>query len=281
MFRRILIPVDGSETAEAVVAQVQTLLLHEAAEAVLVCADPPIGSMGHVERVRRRLEGEGVRVRVFFVSPGAPASGIPDVAREENVSLIAMSAQGRGGLFPSVPGGVVEQVLRASPAPVLLVRPSPRSGDRPVGPAPDSQRPFQNILLPIGGIEASRRAVPVAVDLAKASGGSVTVLHVTQPSREFETDMIARHILYDAERVLLASGIRLVTKVVEGDPANRILDIAQRLHADIIVMAAQGGPDPSRPVLGSVAEDVFRASSLPMLLVGANGRARTPVQKGA
>jgi nucleotide-binding universal stress UspA family protein len=269
MLKRILIPLDGSTEAEAVLPKTQVLFAHENMEVLLVPAVPRGNARHALERARERLNKGGLRVRSIFAVPGQPASVILEVARKEGVMLIVMSAPDPE-VFSGKAPSVAAEVLQASPAPVLFVRSLPRS---PLS--------FQSILLPVGGSASARTTVPAAADLARASGGTILVLHVTEPPGKRETDMITRHVLYDTERMLLASGIRTATKIVEGDPATRILDISQAAHADVIVMAAHGGSDPSRPLLGNVAEEVFRASSLPMLLAGAHGRARTPVQKGA
>jgi len=54
---------------------------------------------------------------------GPAAEVITEVAREHRVGAIAMATHGRGGLARMLLGSVTQQVLRATPVPLLLVRP--------------------------------------------------------------------------------------------------------------------------------------------------------------
>lgn len=57
------------------------------------------------------------------------------------------------------------------------------------------------------------------------------------------------------------------TEVVIGDPTTKIIDYAQTIEADLIVMVSHGRRDISRLLLGSVAEQVVRLSNCPVLIL--------------
>jgi nucleotide-binding universal stress UspA family protein len=137
MYRKILVPLDGSALAEDVLPQVKGLARLTGAEIcllriVLVHTLPGVDpterqveavgeAEGYLEEVRARLEKEGFRVCVH-VRYGHDAVEILEHAKHEDVDLVAMSTHGRTGLDRWTLGSVSERVVRHSAKPVLLVR---------------------------------------------------------------------------------------------------------------------------------------------------------------
>jgi len=105
----------------------------------------------------------------------------------------------------------------------------------------------------------------------------VTIAHVVE--RERYEGMLATgrrpgvYLQRTAER-LRAKGINTDIKVLTGDPAEAIVSFAEKNPCDIIVMASHGRSGVTRWAVGSVADKVFRASSVPVLMV--KGSERTP-----
>lgn len=156
MYERILVPLDGSELAEAVLPHALALaekfgsevvllrVVHTRAEVmrdtVTATAGPGTAELGidvadrqqaaertaadaYLEKTRQSLEGRGLKLRAE-VREGAPETAILDLARETGSDLIAMSTHGRSGLGRAVFGSVADVVLRNSRLPVLLIRPA-------------------------------------------------------------------------------------------------------------------------------------------------------------
>ena len=69
------------------------------------------------------------------------------------------------------------------------------------------------------------------------------------------------------------AGVRYETLVLSGDPAERVLDAACDLDADLIVMGTHGRKRLEHLVLGSVAEQVVRESPAPVLTAHSTARA--------
>jgi len=142
-FKRIVVPLDGSHTAAAVLPAVRELARCNAAEIVLLRvvqgepAAPVITALpvlepapntpaeheatDYVGSVGKTAEGWGVPVRTL-VQVGDPASMILDTAKDLYADLIAMSTHGVGGLRRFFLGSVAERVVRHAEAPVLLFR---------------------------------------------------------------------------------------------------------------------------------------------------------------
>ncbi|KAF0246761.1 MAG: UspA domain-containing [Planctomycetota bacterium] len=126
-FRKILVPVDGSEKSLAVIPHVRELARAMKASVIV---------LGVVEPTFEGRAGEGdplVRIAVKdlaaadipvdpIVRLGDPASEILDATKRHGVDLLAMSTHGRSGPSRWVMGSVTEKVLRAATVPMLVVR---------------------------------------------------------------------------------------------------------------------------------------------------------------
>jgi nucleotide-binding universal stress UspA family protein len=152
MYARVLIPLDGSETAEAILPFAERIAGPVDAEVCLLRVVEPVsavprlgtGEVGgpaaldarrleatrYLAETAHRLECQGLRVRTL-VTPGVPEREIVDVARREKADLIAMSTHGRRGLGRVVHGSVAEDVLGGAEVPVLLVRMAAPAPARP------------------------------------------------------------------------------------------------------------------------------------------------------
>ena len=136
MYRRILIALDGSEPAEAVLAPAEELAETLGATLVLVrvahrltASSVPGGppqdpAQTYLEAVAERLRQRGRSVE-SVLREGEPAHEIVAAARSSSVDLIAMTTHGRSGLGRLRFGSVAEAVLQEAPTPVLLVRLQP------------------------------------------------------------------------------------------------------------------------------------------------------------
>ncbi len=132
-FRRILVPLDGSDRAAAVLPLVVDLARRHEAEVVLLHvlpAGPPMAAIASgvesVELLRghqRQLAEQGVTARMREAL-GSPAGEILDVAEREQADLIAMATHGRTGSSRFFLGSVAETVLRHARKPLLVVHTS-------------------------------------------------------------------------------------------------------------------------------------------------------------
>ena len=137
MFKRILVPLDGSSLAEAILPQVQDLAKALGAERFLVRAaaahvfpgvDPTEQEVdvvqkaeAYVAEVAGRLRDAGIPIHTA-VRYGEAAEEILEHIGVNAIDLVAMSTHGRSGLSRLVLGSVAEQVVRHATVPVLLMR---------------------------------------------------------------------------------------------------------------------------------------------------------------
>lgn len=90
-------------------------------DAAQMAADEQKDAAAYLEKVSRRIAGEGSEVR-RQVPQGSPAECIVECANDLEADLIAMTTHGRGGLKRLALGSVADEVVRHAPCPVLLVR---------------------------------------------------------------------------------------------------------------------------------------------------------------
>ncbi len=77
----------------------------------------------------------------------------------------------------------------------------------------------------------------------------------------------AREYLDGLIKKMKGESIRAKAVVLKGNPAGQILDFAEKSGVDLIVMSTHGRSGPSRFFLGSVAEKVLRASTVPVMVI--------------
>lgn len=132
-FRRMLIPLDGSERAEAVIEPALTLCPPPTAEVALlrVVAPGPDGEARergvaavYLDEVAERLERRGCRVSTTVLVSDAPAQAILEQGRPEATDCIALATRGNDGMRRLVLGSVTDKVVRGSDVPVLALHPS-------------------------------------------------------------------------------------------------------------------------------------------------------------
>lgn len=146
---------------------------------------------------------------------------------------------------------------------------------------------FQRILVPLDGSELARRALPVAVELARQNNSTLVLaqaIHVSYgalPEAYIATPDLYNQIhdqaQADAETELKAAagqateaGVAVETVILEGDPASELVDYEDEGKIDLIVMSTHGRTGLARFVYGSVAERVLRHGSRPILLLRAH-----------
>jgi len=146
MFKKILVPLDGSSLAEAILPQVielaralgaELLLLRVAIAHVFPGADPTEEEVRvvheaeeYLQTLRSKLAGKGVPIGTA-VRYGKPPPEIISHIADNKVDLVAMSTHGRSGLSRLVMGSVAEEVVRNARVPVLLWRAPGKSREHP------------------------------------------------------------------------------------------------------------------------------------------------------
>ena len=140
---------------------------------------------------------------------------------------------------------------------------------------------ISKILVPIDGSELSERALGQAVSLAQSNSAQLIVLRVMDPGSELsgefsvtaygtaldEMQKELKNYLALQQQELQKSGLEVECVSQVGQPAKRIVKVAEEKMVDLIVMSSHGRSGIRRWFLGSVAEEVLRHSSVPILML--------------
>ncbi|MGH7844387.1 MAG: universal stress protein [Candidatus Binatia bacterium] len=293
MYTQILVPLDGSETAEQALPYARILAATlktpvelmgvidistqlEKVRYLAALVDNAIrSSQDYLKRVAKTFPGASVKCTV---EKGRAEEVIIAKAADERGTLVAMASHGRSGIDRWRLGSISEKVVRGATNPVLVVRanqPSSAAGKA----APDS------MLVPLDGSERAESVLPHVVALAKAFNLKVTLVRsyslkqmvykfdeYTPDLDELKHELNWEAVSYLDEKASQLKGEGLVEVfpfVREGDAAEIIIDLATEAPNSWIAMTTHGRSGIKRWVLGSVTEKVVRHSGNPILVIRA------------
>jgi nucleotide-binding universal stress UspA family protein len=300
MLERLLVPLDGSPSAESILPEVTVFAKRLGQPVVLLMVIPKVGELKpapsdldaelsliheqrrryaeqYLDQVRERLEADGIWTN-RIVADGLPAQVILETAEQQQVGAILMATHGRGGATRWVLGSVADKVVRTAPVPVLLRRPTQEERSPP--------ETVNAILLPLDGSELSVRAVPYAIFLAKAFDATVVVIRtvgmewITGPGPDvghYASGTLVKLVEGDIRgyietRVadLKTQGIAATSHFVPfSDPVTEVTSLAERTPNALIVMTTHGRSGLRRALLGSVTDGVIRRATAPVLVIPA------------
>jgi nucleotide-binding universal stress UspA family protein len=306
MKRQVLVPLDGSPLAESILPHAVTLArLTSCGITLLRAAPPPVtiepigGSLApysggwdlwdheaaeasdYLCRVSDLLRETGLTLDMQVVEE-QPADAIISCAQDPNVSLVAMATHGRVGWGSLLLGSVAESVLHTAPRPLLLARPTKgeRTLQAPLAALPSEGGVYRTVVVPLDGSPFAEHALGWAQALALEAGATLLLVSVVngRGARPIADKLPTRIdcYLHETAARLQAEGLEVQSQVVQGDPAEKILRASSEASADLIVMSTHGRSALQRLWLGSVAMEVVRHATLPVLLIRPRERPRPP-----
>lgn len=134
---------------------------------------------------------------------------------------------------------------------------------------------YERILVPTDGSDGSAHVALQAIDLAQQYNAEIHALSVVSEDILSRLDITSREALSEqgqravdrVQSIARAHDVKAVTKLREGDPADRILDYADEIDADLIVAGTHGRSGVERRLIGSVAERLVRHATMPVMTV--------------
>jgi nucleotide-binding universal stress UspA family protein len=311
MFRSILVPLDGSPFGEHALPYALSIARRTGATVKLLNVLTPIATLygeaplfvddqleqrlrdrqveaqeKYLDRVARRVEAASAVKVVKLVDDGEIASTIRAQAARNRADLIVMTTHGRGPLGRFWLGSVADELVRESPVPVLLMRPTEEKVDLTREP------PLKHFLVPLDGSPLAEQMLPRAVELGRFLGADFTLMRVVKPvatvvpvgdagTLGFEVRAMAERVetlqqklvteaqdyLERLAKPLRESGLTVVTRVdVAEQPATAVLRDAVPAVIDVVALETHGRRGLSRLFLGSVADKVIRGAHVPVLV---------------
>jgi nucleotide-binding universal stress UspA family protein len=143
------------------------------------------------------------------------------------------------------------------------------------------------ILVPLDGSPLSESALPYAVGLASDGGARLVLARIVAGAKhEEQVSRESSQTLNDTRRYLerVGADLRSQTLSVEivargGDPNTELLDLSETLSADLIVMGTHGRSGFGRWIYGSVADELLRHATTPVMLVPGGTLRPWPAQR--
>jgi nucleotide-binding universal stress UspA family protein len=302
MYKKILIPLDGSKTAESVLPYARSCAGKLGASVELLAVTDVMDTARSVSAAEglyldRILEDETLRMSDYLakiaksftgvvVQPhqekGNAADVIIETAAADKGTLVMMATHGRSGLNRFLLGSVAEKVLRGTMNPLLLIRAAAQIDS-------GGEAPLKTIVMPLDGSELAEMVLPTVEELAKKLDLEIVLLRTyaipygayTAGGEGFydpiNLEALLTHLreetfeyLEHKTEALKRRGVAKVSFIAkEGIAADEIIAYGRETPDNLIAMCTHGRSGVRRWVLGSVTETVVRHSGDPVLILRA------------
>jgi nucleotide-binding universal stress UspA family protein len=305
MYRNMLVPLDGSKTAEVVLPCAKELAgrldlnIHFLHVYDSNSSDPLSMYQVYIENIANKLRYDTIEVQTETatisgrkkieisgeVTTGHVAEEIINYADKEGIDLILLSTHGRSGIKQWVMGNNADKVLRKSKVPIWLVRAA----------IPEEivhdEWCRRVILVPLDGSQTAESVLPHVEALAKQRGAEdieVTLIRICEPvfvtadypeasmpltwdehvqRMQDHVKEIAIQYLNKIQKRLEYSGLKVTSVILMGKAVDEIINYAQENSPNLIVMSTHGYSAINRWEYGNVADKVLYGVSSPVFLV--------------
>ena len=253
MVSTLAVGTDGSDSASRAVGHAAQLADALEARLLVVHAfggtttpDSPVGTRDIGASLLRDVTqryAENPRVRAVLAE-GDAADVLLDVAAREGADVVVVGNRGMGRRRTRI-GNVPNRIAHRAPSSVLIAQTTGRP----------RERTYDKVLLTTDGSETAARAVASGAELAAAVGAQTLLLHVGG-----SPDVAER------AAATLPDGLSVTTSTVDGEPAERIVEVARAEDCDLIVIGNRGMMG-LRRFLASVPSRVAHDAPCHVLLV--------------
>ena len=274
MLDKILVPIDGSEIFQEILAYLKQLGERPRTEIILLHVQTPgdghdaNDAAGHplLKGYYDALSENGWNVRAE-IRTGDTVDEISLCAAQTEAAMIMMSTHGRTGMDRIREGSVTEQVLKQSPCPVFVLH-----STRAEPSDHRNEELFRRILVPLDGTEASAAVLSCVERLAKAHNSEVIIFHDEMVGPEDEDKRAAiKAALQDQSVELANTGLKVTLDMsTYKRPIREILKKIDDMEIDLVSMASHGESGVRRSMEESVTAEVIRHANCPLLVWSAD-----------
>ena len=255
-YRTIVVGTDGSPTASVAVEVAQKLAKRLHGKLVLVGALDAYGVTRQPLQTALYEAAEAARAKkvdaIAELIEGTPGESILAAAIKHDADLIVVGNRGMGQATRFRLGSVPDWIAHDAPCDLLIVDTTGRAGPRE--PAP----PYSRILAGTDGSGTATEAVRKAYTLASVYAGTVTLVHVGDP--------LIGAIKLEEVASTRPEDVEVQKRTVEGDPAQRICELAEAENVQLVVVGNKGMSGVRR-FLGSVPNKVAHEVPSDVLIV--------------
>jgi nucleotide-binding universal stress UspA family protein len=285
MYRKMLVLLDGSKTAEVVFNYAQQLSarLNISLELLHVCSPQEAEQLpvlqAYMENMAETLSKKAAEIRSGIgdktagpeikaqakVLVGYPAEEILKHADHNNIDLIMLSTHGRSGIRVWDIGNVANKVIHASKVDILMVPSEIREE------VIYDKLPKRKMIIPLDGTRLTESVIPHAINFAKQRGAEfeINLVHVDDPKKRLpDENMDIKKYLDDIVKRIWEEGIKANADLLRGDTAETIVNFIENNPAHLIVMSTHAHKGLTTMVFSSVTENVLHMiKKAPILIV--------------
>ena len=304
MFLKILVPLDGSDTAECVLPHVKLLASADKNVTIdFIYVIAPLDAPMIDAKYRKKIETESRQAAADYlkrlitksglkeiakpiVVPGKVADTISDYAARNKQDLIIMATHGRSGVSRWFYGSVADKIVHESHTPVWLVK-----ADSSCKTSYSANRRLR-ILVPLDGSTVAESVLKQLKEINRQLPASKLDIILARVCEIFSTPVgyppplsmnWEEYLAYEKKRChsicldylsgiqakLAKAGIKTRIEIPEGTPAEMLIDYINKNAIDLVIISTHGRTGFSRWAFGSIAEKVLKGSNSPVLLIRA------------
>lgn len=137
---------------------------------------------------------------------------------------------------------------------------------------------FHKVLCAIDGAATTERILLYAMHFGKKEGTVIHIVHAYELPAQYATQDgyeelvesyrdVARHVVQDAREFLEDVGLQVTGEAIEGAPPTIVLDEADRVGADLILVGHRNPKDVAEMFLGSVSQQILNQTRIPVLVI--------------
>ena len=281
MAGKILFAVDFSPFSESMLGCVAELAQTGMDEIIVVHVMEGAPSEKNEERLAelaRKAGEQGLEVRTRLLT-GHPVSAIVDAAREEDVDLIYVGSHGKGFLHRHILGSVSDKVVRLADRPVMVIKCDIKEKKDGYDCEQACSRLLGHILVANDFSKYADRVNPALTRFAQAFCTRVTLLNVQESLDIYGGENATRALTEDTKEdmdhlVEMGNEMgpyceKVETLSLAGEPAFKILQVAEDIGATLIVVGALGKHEGHGDHIGRVTEKILRRSAVPVMVLKA------------
>jgi nucleotide-binding universal stress UspA family protein len=281
--KNILFATDFSSVSDKAAAYAKALALNFRSNVAIVHVFDPSGVTNYVEKIlgmqpklRREITTEGIATlqhdftdagipaRTFMPESSRPNAALLEAARLYDSDMIVAGTHSKSGLERLVLGSTAEELIRKAVCPVLTVGPNAREPE-------EGALVFRTIIYATDFTAQAAKAAVFALSFAQDSGAHLYFCHTSKteatPEERKTLDATFKAAL---DRMIPESVYEWCTPetvVRHGDPAEAILELAEKVNADLIVLGARNASFWLTHIEHGLTPDLLAESRCPVMTV--------------
>ena len=220
--------------------------------------DVSVAAQGDLDVLEKRAREAGLEVSAILRHGVDRHQEIVSVAEEYDASLIVIGRRTRGEMARLMVGDATAKVIGLAPCNVMVV---PR----------DTEAPHRGLLVGTDGSERGDAAALAAMELAQHCSLPLTVASVAVPGQSEERRQEGVQAIQRLQVEAREAGVETDAVFEEGRPEVTLVEVAERLHRDLIVVGSHGRTGLRRLLMGSVSERVVGQAHCAVLVVKKKG----------